>query len=160
MEPITKVKRYIIFNKHNGILFAHEENKEVAYGYNPEHFVVKEVELSPTEYYFGNYETGKVYSVEEKPLIREDEQEEKFFENILHKYSPVKQLIIILDVLAKNENIEKTPEFEELYKFIKKQRHIYKEQLKVVSEDKDSFNFISIKEITEIAQKRFENIVF
>jgi hypothetical protein len=159
MESI-KEKRYIIFNKHNGIIFSQENDKAAARAYNPDHFLVREIELSPTEYFFGNYETGQVYNIEEKPLVREDELEEKYYDSILSKYSPVKQLIAIFDVLAKNENLEKTADFEEIYKFIKKQRCIYKEQLKVVSEDKESFNFISIEEIVDIAEKRFENIIF
>ncbi len=160
MEPIKRETKYIIFNKHNGVLFSHEDNEEVAYGYNSDHFVVKEVELLPTEYYFGDYETGQVYSIEEKPLVREDEMEEKFYENILFKYSAIKQIIILIDVLSKNKNINTTPEFDELVEFIKKQKHKYKEQLDVLNTDKDSFNFISIKEIAEIGQKRLEGIVF
>ena len=159
MESV-KEKKYIIFNKHNGVIFAHEDNEFSARAYNPDHFLVKEIELLPTEYYFGDYKNGKVYSIEEKPLIREDELEEKYYDNILCRYSPIKQLIAIFDVIGKNESLIKTEEFEEIYKFIKKQRHIYKEQLKVVSEDKESFNFISIKEIAEIAEKRLENIIF
>lgn len=158
MESIKKTI-YIVFNKHNGIIFSHEEDKNVAKSYNPEHFLIKEVELLPNEYYFGDYETGKIFNSEERPLIREDDIEENFYEKIHDIYSPLKQLIIILDVIKNNENIKTTPEFDRLYDFIDTQRTAYKEQLEVVSSDKDSFNFISIKEVADITQKRIQGIV-
>lgn len=159
MEPIIKKSIYIVFNKHTGVIFSQEESEEVAKGYNPDHFVYKKIEVSPTEYFFGDYENGKIFSIEEKPLYREDEMEEKYFNTILEHYSPVKQLIIILDLIKKNKNITTTPEFDRLYEFIDSQRSIYEEQLNIVSSDKEAFNFLSIKEVADIAQKRIQGII-
>jgi hypothetical protein len=160
MEPITltKEKRYAIFNKKNGVLFDIVDDPNIAKGFNTEFFVYKELDLSPTEYYFGDYYDGRVYSVEEKPFIREDEFEERFFEKIQNEYSLIKQIMILVDVLKHNESVVKTDAFNALYNFLRLERIKYDSQLDVIKNDKDSFNFISKEEIAEIMSKRMEGV--
>jgi hypothetical protein len=156
---MNKQTKYAIFNKKNGIIFDTVEDKSVAEKYNKEHFVIKEIELGPSEYYFGDYETGKVYDADDIPFIREDEMEEKFFEGIQQKYSIIKQIMIIIDVIKQNNDIVKTDAFNELYEFLRTQKIRYDAQLEVIKNDKESFNFISIEDIKNILIKRAEGIV-
>jgi hypothetical protein len=149
---------YGIFNKHNGVLFQFEHNKQIAYSYNQDNFLIKEITLKPGEYFFGDYDTGKVYLEEVKPLIREDQMEEDFYNGILKDFSIVKQLLTIMDVLDANKNIIKTEQFDEFIKYLKNKRFRYNQSLEVVKNDKVSFNFISLEDIDEIAVKRMQGI--
>lgn len=162
MEPINDTQPqivYAVFNKHNGVLFHFERDKNIADSYSKDNFLIKEVTLRPGEYYFGDYYTGKVYSQDDKPLVREDEMEEEFYQGILREFSLVKQLITIASVLEANENIIKTEGFKEFIKLLKNKKMRYDESLKVVSQDKNSFNFISLKDLEELSIKRMEGIV-
>lgn len=149
---------YGIFNKHNGVLFQFEHNKNIAYSYNENSFLVKEIVLHPGEYFFGDYYTGKVYLEEVKPLIREDQMEEDFFQGILKDFSLIKQLLTIIDVLDANKDIVKTEQFDEFVKYLKHKRVHYDRKLEIVKKDKESFNFISLDDLDEIAIKRMEGI--
>jgi hypothetical protein len=150
--------KYGIFNKHNGALFAFEPDKEIAYKYNKDNFLIKEITLRPGEYYFGDYYTGKIYSEDEKPLVREDEMEEQFYQDILSHYSLIKQISIIVGVLEQNKDLIKTELYNEFVKFLKIKNAKYQQSLEVVSKDKDSFNFVSINDLSELAVKRMEGI--
>lgn len=158
MNEINSQIRYAIFNKHNGTFFSFESDKEIANGYSKDNFLVKEVVLHPGEYYFGDYYTGKVYHEDETPLIREDEMEEQFFQEIIGTYSLIKQIIIIAGVLEENKELKKTEEFNELVKFLKQKKAKYSQSLKVLEQDKESFNFISIKDLENLVVKRMEGI--
>jgi hypothetical protein len=157
-EGVKTKKRYVIFNKHNGVLFSFEDDKETAESYNKEHFIVKEITLRPQEYFFGDYYTGKIYSNEEKPLIREDEMEEKFYQDIINHYSLIKQILFIVGVLEKNENLVKSEGFKEYANFLRRKKIRFDESLNAVRNDKDSFNFVSIKYLEELTKKRMEGI--
>lgn len=158
-NQIIKEKRYAIFNKKNGVLFDITDDQSIANGFNKEYFAVKEIELGPTEYYFGDLENGRVYSIEEKPFIREDEFEESFFAGIQNRYSVIKQIMIVIDVIKRNDNIIKSDAFNELYDFLRLEKIKYDAQLEVIKNDKESFNFISKDEIIEIMTKRMEGVV-
>lgn len=157
-NEINSQTRYAIFNKHNGAFFSFELDKEIANRYSKDNFLIKEVVLHPGEYYFGDYYTGKVYHEDETPLIREDEMEEQFFQEIIGTYSLIKQIIIIAGVLEENKELKKTEEFNELVKFLKQKKAKYSQSLKVLEEDKESFNFISIKDLENLVVKRMEGI--
>lgn len=150
---------YGIFNKHNGVLFQFENDQKVAYGYSTQNFFVKEIILKPGEYFFGDYYTGKVYSEEDKPLIREDQMEEDYYQGILKDFSIIKQLITIAGVLELNKDIIKTEQFDLFIKYLKNKEARYTQSLKSVMENKESFNFISLQEIEDHIVKRMEGIV-
>lgn len=154
-----KITKYAIFNKHNGALFAYEQNKELASKYNSNNFLVREITLQKGEYFFGDYYTGRVYSDDEKPLIREDEMEEQFLQDIISHYSLIKQIIILVGVLEKNKDIVKTDIYNQFATFLNGKKAKYEQSLKVVSQDKESFNFVSIKDLSDLAVKRMEGIV-
>lgn len=159
MENELKQTRYAIFNKHNGLFFAYETDKVIADGYSKDNFLVKEITLRPFEYYYGDYYTGKVYSEEEKPFIREDEMEENFYQSIINQYSLVKQILIIVGVLETNKDIVKTDSFNEFAKFVRNKKIRYDQSLEVVKNDKESFNFMSLEDIDNYIKKRSEGIL-
>lgn len=147
---------YGVFNKHTGVFYTFEKDKNTAYNYCNKNFVIKEIQLKPFEYYWGDYETGQVYNENIKPLIREDELERKLYEEIALEYSFFKQLCILTEVLAKNEEILKTDEFNSLAKFIKIKKLRFEQGLKTIKESKNLFNFVSKDEIKELDRKRIQ----
>jgi hypothetical protein len=157
-NQVESQTRYAIFNKHNGVLFSFESDKAIADQYNENNFLIKEIVLRPGEYYFGDYYTGKIYNEDETPLIREDEMEEQFFQEIIGTYSLIKQILIIIGILEENKDLKKTESFNEFVKFLKLKKAKYDQSLKVLQEDKESFNFISIKELSDLVIKRMEGI--
>jgi len=159
VETLTPQIAYGVFNKHNGVLFCFESDKETAYSYSPNNFIIKEIELLPGQYYFGDYETGQVYFEEDKPLVREDEVQQKYHLDIVQTYPIIEQLNIIVEVLNNNKDIVKTDSFNEMAKFLKSKKLRYEQSLKATKENKHCFNFISIKELQELNKKRVEGIV-
>lgn len=150
--------QYAIFNKHNGLLFAYETDKQVAEGYNKDHFLVKEITLRPYQYYYGDYYNGKVYSEDEVPLIREDEMEENFFREILSEYSVIKQILLIVGVLEQNKELIKSEPFNRYANYLKMKKLRYDESLKSIKENKECFNFVSLEEIEDLMTRRMEGI--
>jgi hypothetical protein len=150
---------YGVFNKHTKALYAFEVDKVTAYNYCNKNFIVKEIELKPFEYYYGDYDNGQVYHESKKPLVREDELERKLYQEIATEYTFFEQISILIEVLDKNKEIVKTEQFEKLAKFLKAKRLRYEQGLKVMKESKDLFNFISKKEIQELDLKRVQGIV-
>lgn len=149
---------YGVFNKHNGVLFAFETEREKAYSYSKDNFVVKEVLLEPGQYYFGDYETGQVYYEEDKPLIREDELLVKHYQDIIQTYPIIEQLTNVIEVLDKNKEIIKTEKFEQMSKILKAKRLKYEHSIKSVQENKECFNFVSIKDLQDLSVKRLEGV--
>jgi hypothetical protein len=158
MDNQTTRKTYGIFNKHNGVIFAYEDDKEIAQGYNKDNFLIKEIVLHPNEYYYGDYHTGRVYSSEEKPLVREDELEENFYQGIIREYSLIKQITILVGVFEKNEHIVKTEGFNALATFLKQQKKRYDLSLEAIKNDKESFNFVSLDEVRDVCERRLQGI--
>lgn len=158
MNEVKSQTRYAVFNKHNGLLFSFESDKVIADQYSKDNFLVKEVILHPGEYYFGDYYTGRIYHEDETPLVREDEMEEHFFQEIISKYSLIKQILIIIGIFEENKELKKTEGFNEFVKFLKQKKSKYDQSLKVLQEDKESFNFVSIKEMSDLIVKRMEGI--
>lgn len=149
---------YGVFNKHTKILYVFEIDKTVAYSYDSNNFLVKEIVLQPSEYYFGDYDTGQVYNELAKPLVREDELEVKFNKEIAYEFPVYQQLCIIVDILDKNKELVKTEEFDKLAKFLRAKKIRYETGLKVMKENKDCYNFVSKQDLQEFAAKRIQGL--
>lgn len=157
-EPTRTI--YGIFNKHNGYLFSFEEDKNIAYGYNEKNFLVKEIVLKPDEFFFGDYYTGKIYSVDDKQLIREDEIEENYYQGIISHYSLIKQIFLLIDVIDINKDkLKIPPQYEEFTNFVRDRKTRYEKSLEIVKNDKEAFIFLSLDDLKKICQKRLEGIV-
>lgn len=159
MNSEETVTRYAVFNKHNGVLFTFEAEKDIAYNYNKDNFLVKEITLRPNEYFFGDYYTGKVYSETQTPLIREDDEENKFLARICQDYPLVKQILMIAMVIERNkESLNLPEEFKEYIEDLKLRRKKFELGLKTIASNKSGYNFVSYNDLQELAIKRLEGI--
>ena len=159
MNNEETITRYAIFNKHNGVLFTFEAEKDIAYSYNKDNFFVKEIILRPNEYFFGDYYTGKVYSEYDTPLIREDEEENKFLLRINQDYPVIKQILMIAMVIERNKDLFNLPEeFKDYIEDLKTRRKKFEHGLKAISENKSGYNFVSYEDLQNLMIKRVEGI--
>jgi len=160
LKPENQVKTvYGIFNKHTKVLYAIEDELDVVNSYSDKNFLVKEIQLKPHEYFFGDYDTGQVYDEYVKPLIREDELLRGLYQQISQDYSFFEQLCILTDVLNKNEHIVKTEEFDKLAKYLKLKKMRYTQSVKAIKDNPDLYNFLSKEQILELDIKRNQGIV-
>lgn len=150
---------YAIFNKHNGVFYNYCRDKEEADNLNKDNFVVRKITLHPGEYFFGDYETGKIYQEHEKPLIREDELEKELVDSIVAECPLIDLLIAVAEVLDANKEIIKTENFDSIFKFIKNKKVRHKHRLKAYSEDRESYNYLSKEKMKEITKKREEGLI-
>ena len=106
-------------------------------------FLIKEVEIDvETQYYDGDYETGSVKPMHDRPTIRESELIYGANVKVLQKYPIHKQINIIIEMLNQSE-LPNTPRFEELRDYIDRYRKDVKEQIAIYKADPDTFDFIS-----------------
>ena len=138
-------KLKLMFSKPNGILMGvltkeMEEDQRID---EQAVFLIKEVEIDvETQYYDGDYETGSVKPMHDRPTIRESELIYGANVKVLQKYPIHKQINIIIEMLNQSE-LPNTPRFEELRDYIDRYRKDVKEQIAIYKADPDTFDFIS-----------------
>ena len=138
-------KLNLMFSKPNGILMGvltkeMEEDQRID---ERAVFLIKEVESDvETQYYDGDYETGSVKPMHDRPTIRESELIYGANVKVLQKYPIHKQINIIIEMLNQSE-LPNTPRFEELRDYIDRYRKDVKEQIAIYKADPDTFDFIS-----------------
>jgi hypothetical protein len=150
----TKTKYVLLFNKKNGTLIGKiDPNLDLA-TIDKEKFCTKVVELGANEYYFGDYETGKIVSTDETPYISEKDIRFYTSADILGHYPYHKQLNIIIDMLEKS-NIEKTPEFNQMIDILRPMRERANLQMESYKNSK-AFAYYSEEHDKELVKKRYE----
>lgn len=148
-----KVEHILLFNKKNGILIGKIDPK-IGEILDSDKFITKKVKLGANEYYFGDYETGKVISTDEKPYISEKDIRFYTTADILGLYPYHKQLNIVIDMLEKS-NIEKTPEFQQMVDTLKPLRDKANQQMKAFK-NSNAFSYYSEEHDKELVKKRYE----
>ena len=143
---MESVKKILFFNKASGDYAGIIESEELLKGLNTNLFLIKEINMKPTEYWFGDYETGKVYDKNIIPMVFEEDLYQKTYDDIIQHYPLYKQISIIIETLEKNKIIAKSAEFTEMVKFINSQKTRLKHKIKHMSSDPKAFNFISRRE--------------
>jgi hypothetical protein len=151
-----KEKKIILFNKHTGLVVGTLEHESMLQKINHNDFTYKIVHLDENEYYFGDYETGKVYSYTKKPLVYERDLINETYNNIIASYPLYRQINAIIDVIQANDNIKKTESFEKLVKFLNFHKLKLNTKIKYLSADKEAFNFISNEELINAYKKDLE----
>jgi hypothetical protein len=136
--------RRLLFLKSSGVLIGEITEETDHSVLDLSQFYVKEIAFDEVkqEYWYGDYHTGEVRSRIDKPLIHESIVKYSTNVKILQKYPIHNQIDIIIDMLAKS-NIEKTPEFVELKKYLDEQIEKHHEKVQTFSSNTDAYVWIS-----------------
>lgn len=149
MEDLKNKKTlFVIFSKDTGNIIGNFEDKVLVDKINKKLFDVKEVELGPNEYYLGGFEDGKIFNKLEKPFVNERDIIDKTYEEVLADWPLFTQISVILDVLDKNKNIEKTEDFNNLINYLKQTKNCLKIKIDAVKNNK-AFNFVSAEDLVK-----------
>lgn len=148
-----KQEYILLFNKKTGVLIGKIDPK-LGENLDSEKFIVKKVKMGTNEYYFGDYETGKVISTDEKPYISEKDIRFYASADILGLYPYHKQLNIVIDMLEKS-NIEKTPEFQLMVHTLKSLREKANMQMKAFK-NSNAFSYYSEEHDKDLLKKRYD----
>ena len=153
---MAKEKINLMFSKPNGI-FMGVLTKEMEEDQRVDEravFYIKEVEMDvDLEWYDGDYETGSVKPMDDRPTIRERELVYGANMKVLQKFPVHKQINIIIEMLNQSE-VPNTPRFDELRDRIARYSKEVKEQIAIYKSDPETYRFISTAEETaQIALK-------
>lgn len=151
MEPLKKI---LFFEKQNGAYLGVIGSEELLQGLNKDLVVTKEVYMKPSEYWEGDYYTGKVCDRNVVPLVFEADLYDETYREILQTYPLFRQINIIVEMLEKNSSLGKTKDFEEMIKFIKNRKLKLKQKIDHMSSDKKAFNFIKVNDNNAENNKR------
>lgn len=149
-----KRKEILLFNKKTGVLIGRIDPAIDAATLDQDKFVTKIVELDIGEYYWGDYDTGKIVHSDDKPYISEKDIRFYASADILEKYPLYKQLNIIVDMLEKSD-LEKTPEFKQMLEDIKPFRDRANQQMHAYKST-NAFSFYTNEQDDELVKKRYE----
>ena len=144
---MAKELRKLMFLKSTGVLIGEVTSDTDMSVIDESKINVKTVEIdtSAGEYWLGDYETGKIMSSNDKPLVRESELRYNTNLKILTAYPIHTQLSIVIDMLDKIAT-EKTPEFAKLKDFLDKERAMHKEKVQTYSNNPEAYVWVSQEE--------------
>jgi hypothetical protein len=151
---MAKEIRKLLFLKSTGVVIGEITNDTDASVLDLTKFNVKTVEMDPdTEYWIGDFNSGKVVSKIEKPLITEAMV--KYSSNVkaLTEYPIHKQLNIMIDMLDKS-SLEKTTEFAKMKEFLDSIRQEHKEKVEFYANNPETYTWLSENEELAMNSKK------
>lgn len=149
---MQKIKKTLMFNAKTGVLIGALPNETPTANLDLTKFKFKEVETDPiNEFWDGDYDTGKLKSIDEKPRYSEVGVDGATAFAIESKYPIHKQLNIIIDMINKSD-MPNTPEFTAMMEHIADTIKLGKEK-KQTYKDSDAFDYVSEEDIQEFAKK-------
>lgn len=151
---MAKVKTVLLFNRKTRVLIGTLDPNLDLGSVDQDRFITKTVDMDPEEYYYGDYDNGKIYHPDDKPYI--SEKNLKFFatQDIQDDYPLHKQINIICDML-KQSGIPQTPEFQKMLEAIEPVRERVNQQIKAYAST-NAFAFLSNEEDQELVKKRYD----
>jgi len=154
----SKMKKILLFNAQTGVFFSSFEaegfNKD---GINPDAFLYKELELKEGEFWYGDYETGRVYKEGETRVVTQTTLRDNAIKKIFSKYFFIDQIKIICDQLKTTLPEEnRTQAFNDMISFIDEVRAEYHLQKEAYSSNPEMYIWIPDEEGQEIVKKRYE----
>ena len=149
---MQKVKKSLMFNAKTGVLIGALPGDTPTTHLDLSKFKFKEVEVDPiNEFWEGDYDTGKIKSIDEKPRFSEVGVDGFTANAIETKYPLHKQLNIIIDMVNKSD-MPNTPEFTAMMEYINDQIKLGKDKKRTYKES-DAFDYVSEDDIQEYAKK-------
>ena len=150
-------KKTFLFNAKNGVMVADltetlKDTPDVMQNLDVSKFKIKEVEFDNTTHYWdGDYDTGSVKPMHDKPIIYERAVNASANMRVLEKWPLHKQINAIIEMLDAAE-IPNTPKITELKAHIDTIKEETK-QMKKVYEDDDAYVYIKIADEIAKAEK-------
>ncbi len=150
-------KKTFLFNAKNGVMVADltetlKDTPDVMQNLDVSKFKIKEVEFDNTTHYWdGDYDTGSVKPMHDKPIIYERAVNASANMRVLEKWPLHKQINAIIEMLDAAE-IPNTPKITELKAHIDTIKEETK-QMKKVYEDDDAYVYIKVADEIAKAEK-------
>jgi hypothetical protein len=159
MENIenTKVKEYIIFSKKTGNIYGKISDESLLENIDRDSFDVKEVEFGSDEYYFGDFENGKLFNAVETPLVYESKLRDDLYVDILKEWPLYRQINAIVEVIDANKDLIKPDKYLAFTKFLKKAKFVLNNKIDILKKS-NAFNFVSIEQQSAAYGKENNNI--
>jgi|TARA_R100001079_G_scaffold110739_1_gene87258 hypothetical protein len=152
---MSKEKKTLMFNAKTGVLLGAMPPSTINAELKLDKFKFKEVELDPiNEYWDGDYESGQIKSVDEKPRFSEAGVNGATAASIEAHYPIHKQINIILEMLNQSE-VPNTSAFQKMYDYLSEQRELGKQKKKTYQES-DAFDYVSENDLQEFAKKAID----
>ena len=156
-----KMKKIILFNAKSGELLGsfESENFDVN-GIDKTVISYKEVEMSETEFWQGNYTTGKIYNSSEIKIVTQQTLRDNAIEKIYSEYFYIDQIKIIVEQLKSSVAREnQTENFKNMTEFIDEVRKEYHLKKEAYSSNPEAFIWVSDEEAQESIKNRYEGLI-
>ena len=130
----------LIFNAKTGTFIGNiENNPDFDLSTLSDKVKYKEISLAEDEYWFGNFDTGKIYNISEKPFITQMALRDKAISSILGKYNIFSQLSIIRDQIKEISGNNLTEKFNEMNTFIEETLRVYQLEKESYASNTEAF---------------------
>lgn len=152
---MAKKSIYLLFNKTSKVLIG-EADPEIfktkdSFG---ENVLVKKVSFDPElEYWLGDYESGGIQKVSDKPLVDQRSLRLEVMNKILREYDLFTQLNIISEQLEALCGDNKTEKFNAMTQRISELRGSYKNQKQAYIDNPKAYNWVGDEDLIKAASK-------
>lgn len=154
------MKKILLFNKEGGSLFATFESEgfDVS-GIDPELFSYREVEMEDSEFWYGDYETGRVYDNTQIQIVTQQAVRDRTIEKIFEKYFFIDQIKILTDMLKGFvPESDQTQDFRDMVAYIDEARAEYHAKKEAFSSNPDVYIWVSDEDQQEQVNSRYKGI--
>lgn len=154
------MKKIILFNAETGTLFGSFDYEGFNVdGIDKEIFLYKEVEMSDSEFWYGDYETGRVCDSTDIQVVTQQSVRDRAIEKIFSKYFFIDQIKIITDQLKTFIGEERqTQDFKDMVSFIDEARAEYQLQKEAYSSNPEAYIWISDEQAGEHHENRYKGL--
>jgi hypothetical protein len=150
----------LIFNAKTGVFIGTVEN---ASNFDPltlsDKVKYKEISLAEDEYWFGDFDNGRVYKVTEKAFITQMSLRDKAISTIIQKYNIFSQLSIIRNQLKQISGENLTEKFSEMETFISETLNLYQLEKEAYASNPDAYIWDSDETFFNDYTSRLEGMV-
>lgn len=160
MADTTKVKKILLFNKETGVFFGTFDSEGFNLdGVDNELFLTREVEMSETEFWYGDYTTGKVYDNTQTRVVTQTTLRDNAIKKIYSKYFYIDQIKIITEQLKTLiDESNQTQDFKDMVSFIDGVRAEYHLQKEAFSSNPEMYIWIPDEAAQDLNDKRYEGL--
>jgi hypothetical protein len=160
MANTSKTKKVLLFNKETGTFFGgFDADGFNLNGIDDGIFLYKEVEMSETEFWYGDYETGKIYNSTETQIVTQMTLRDNAIKKIFSKYFYIDQIKIITDQLKGfigEDN--QTQAFKDMTTFIDEVRAEYHLQKEAYSSNPEMYIWVPDEQVEQEVNSRYEGL--